>query len=193
MTGANYCRLRKSPRCHAVITGARRKETKREGKSGIEMLLDEATSMRRAGRREGGREEELVRPSPSRIWKSHFLLLHRKWRPTTNEGTDNRSRGRSHQKRMYFLLSSTAKDLWPSPLAAAAPAPAACLLIAGKETTERKRERKGKERKTATGPLTARSRGEGGEWGSGGGSGAGPKGVRSVVLQGCSLASQKGD
>ena len=43
-------------------------------------------------------------------------------------------------------MSSTAKDLWPPLflLAAPAPAPAACLLIAGKETTEGKKERKGK-------------------------------------------------
>ena len=61
-----------------------------------------------------------------------------------NEGTDNRSRGRSHQKRMYFLLSSTAKDLWPPLLLLLLPLPlAACLLIAGKE---RKKEGKGKKK-----------------------------------------------
>ena len=82
-------------------------------------------------------------------------------------------------------MSSTAKDLWPPLflLAAPAPAPAACLLIAGKETTERKRE---KERNNATGPLTAWRR-RGGE-----------RRERAGDLKGFGrlprlLASQKGD
>ena len=95
-----------------------------------------------------------------------------------NDGTNERTNSslcRSHQKRMYFLLSSTAKDLWPPLflLAAPAPAPAACLLIAGKETTERKKERKGKKYgNRAADSMEEERRGEEGE-------GRGSKGVRS--------------
>ena len=87
-----------------------------------------------------------------------------------NEGTDNRSRGRSHQKRMYFLLSSTAKDLWPSPLAA--PAPAACLSTYRRQRNDRKKERerearKGKKNGNGAADSTEQRGGRGvGEWGS---------------------------
>ena len=80
VTGANYyCPLSplslsspKKPRLSRRDCGCGRgkEETKREGKSGIEMLLDEATTMRH----EGGRADLAC---PSRIWKSHFLILHR--------------------------------------------------------------------------------------------------------------------
>lgn len=85
MTGANYyCPLSplslsspKKPRLSRCDCGCGRgkEETKREGKSGIEMLLDEATTMRRERRRQGGPrlsvsdlEKSFLNTSSSTLW-----------------------------------------------------------------------------------------------------------------------------
>ena len=92
MTGANYyCPLSplslsspKKPRLSRRDCGCGRgkEETKREGKSGIEMLLDEATTMRRERRRQGG-----PRLSVSDLEKSFLNTSSSTLRPTTTRPT----------------------------------------------------------------------------------------------------------